>query len=219
MNIIPVFLVALFLVSGATQETDTRVTGRIYGIVIGRDGNPAEGIGLTASPLGVPLAATLPEARSDKNGKYTFDKLPWWGRYTVYAEDPQAGYSHYSTGPGDPGRVKEVTLSPEHPEAEFNLRLPPQAGRLEVHLTDQTTGAAIPGMEISVLSKDEPAKIIFSESCASNNVILIPPDKELLLHVTSLGFQEWDKSAGKGKPIRIASGSHLKLDIQLAPTQ
>ena len=59
----------------------------------------------------------------------------------------------------------------------------------------------------------------FSESCYSNKVILIPPDKSLLLHISSDGFHEWNESVGKGKLIHLASGARLKLDVQLEPLQ
>ncbi|HWF45643.1 MAG TPA: carboxypeptidase-like regulatory domain-containing protein [Bryobacteraceae bacterium] len=209
-------VVCLLLVQA--QQPDTRHAKRtIYGIVIGQDGNPAKGVGLTACPLGVPLGAVLPHTKTDQSGKYRFENIPWWGRYTVYAEDPDAGYSSFSTGPSGPGDPKEVTLSPERSEAEFNFRLPPKAVFLEIHLTNRRTGAVISEVQVTVMSMQDPARLIFSENCASDHVILIPTDRGLLLHITSRGFREWDDSAGRGKLIRAISGTRLKLDVQLAP--
>src|SRR5580704_13239214 len=56
------------------------------GIAIGQDGRPAKGIVLTAYPLGVPLRTALPATRTNEAGEYRFENLPWWGRYTFYAE-------------------------------------------------------------------------------------------------------------------------------------
>jgi hypothetical protein len=66
---------------------------------------------------------------------------------------------------------------------------------------------------------DHPDRPIFMGSSYSNRPILITPDKDLLLHVTSQGFHEWGDSAGAGKRIRLASGSHLGLEVQLEPLE
>jgi hypothetical protein len=69
------------------------------------------------------------------------------------------------------------------------------------------------------MPQESPASPVLTMSCYSNHVILIPPDKNLLLHITSGGFREWNESIGKGKLIHLASGSHLKLDVQLDPAE
>jgi hypothetical protein len=213
------FFIAFLLLTTAMaqQQNDARPNGVIFGIVIGQDGQPAKGIGLTAYPLGVALGAVLPHTTTNDAGEYRFDKLPWWGRYTVYAEDEDAGYSSFSTGTGG-SQPPEVEVTPEHREAEIKVYLPPKAGFLEIHLTNRRTGAVISGMRIAVMPMDKPASPLFTMSCYSTRVILIPPDKNLLLHVTSDGFREWDESIGKGKPLHLASGTRLTLAVQLEPS-
>jgi hypothetical protein len=206
----------IFLLSLSSAAAQQTASGVIYGAVVGSDGSPARGMRLTASPLGAALATRLPETRSDQSGNYRFDKIPWWGEYTVYADDPDAGYSIFSTGPAGPGAPPEAIISPEHPEAKLDLRLPPKAGFLRVHLTDQT-GAVIPAMNVTVMSSRTPSLMIFSESCGSDAAVLIPPDKDLVIHITSPGFREWDESAAKGKAIRMPPGSQVELYVQLAP--
>jgi hypothetical protein len=117
----------------------------IYGIVIGQDGKPAKGIGLEAWPLGVPLSTRLPYTRTNDVGEYRFERIPWWGKYSVRAEDDVAGYSVFSTGEGrnDPPQIE---LTPEHPEAEMKVSLPPKAGFLHIRLTNRRTGAGMSGM-------------------------------------------------------------------------
>jgi hypothetical protein len=56
---------------------------------------------------------------------------------------------------------------------------------------------------------------VFTMSCYSDHVVLVPPDENLLLHVKSDGFREWDESVGKGRPINVPSGGELTLNIQL----
>jgi hypothetical protein len=216
MTVLPILL--LSLASAVAQQPGQHVVaGVIYGAVIGNDGSPAKGMRLTASPLGVALATSLPETRTDQSGNYRFERIPWWGAYTVYADDPDAGYSVFSRGLAGLREPPEVIISPEHPEAKLDLRLPQKAGFLRIHLTDQRTGAVISGLTVTVMASQTPPRIIFSQSCSTEGVVLIPPDKDLLIHITSPRFREWDESAGRGKAIRVRPGSQLELSVQLAP--
>jgi len=213
--------VGLFLLAAASaqQNDEPRPKGVIYGIAIGQDGQPAKQISLTAEPLGVALGAALPHTRTNDAGEYRFENVPWWGRYMVYADDENEGYSSFSTGPARDSSPPEVELTPEHPEAELKVLLPPRAGFIQIHLTNQKTGAGISGMRVALMPTESPASPLFTMSCYSNKVVLIPPDKNLLLHISSDGFHEWNESIGQGKPIRLASGARLKIDVQLEPTE
>jgi hypothetical protein len=65
---------------------------------------------------------------------------------------------------------------------------------------------------------ENPESPLFTISCYSNHVILVAPDRNILLHVTSNGFLEWDESIGRGKPLSLLSGTRLKLALQLEPS-
>lgn len=191
----------------------------IHGIAVGQDRQPAKQIGLTAEPLGVGLGAILPHTKTNDVGEYRFENLPWWGKYTVYADDEDAGYSSFSTGPAGDSNPPEVEITPEHPEAQFTVVIPPKAGFIQIHLTNRRTGADISGMRIALMPEKSPVSPVITMSCYSNRVILVPPETSLLLHITSDGFREWNDSIGKGKLIRLASGTRLKLDVQLEPAE
>ena len=140
-----VFVGFMLLAAAVAQQHDEpRPNWVIYGIALGQDGQPTKGIGLTASPLGVGLAAVLPHVRTNDAGEYRFANIPWWGKYTVYAEDEDAGYSIFSTGAGR-SEPSEVELTPEHREAELKVYLPPRAGFVQIHLTNRRTGGGISG--------------------------------------------------------------------------
>jgi hypothetical protein len=211
-------LVGLLLaVVSPAQQNDTRQShGVIYGVVTDQAGHPAKRLSLVAFPLDIFLAALLPHTKTDDAGEYRFEKLRW-GKYTVYADDEEAGYSSYSTGPAGGTSIPKIEITPERPEAELNVVVPPKAGFIHVHLTNQRTGAVIPAMRVAVMPAESPASPVFSESCYSDHVILVPPDRNLLLHITSDGFREWNESIGQGKLIHLASGAHLKIDAQLEP--
>jgi hypothetical protein len=219
MKIAPVIFGFLLVANALAQQPDQSVpAGVIFGIVLDQDGQPAKGLRLNAFPLGVPLGTVLPTTKTDLTGKYRFKDIPWWGRYTVYSEDDNAGYKNGITGPPVRlGQPAEITLSSQDPVAEFDFRLPPKAGFLRIRLTNRRTGAVILGVGVSATSQEDSGGLIFSESCSSDRVILLPPDKDLLIHIKSPGFLEWGESRGNGKPLRIASGSSLDMDVQLEP--
>ena len=209
----------LLLASAVAQHpVEQPAWGSIYGVVINQAGQPARGIRLKAMPLGVLLATVLPETKTDYDGKFRFANIPWWGRYTVFADDLEAGYSPYATRPKDSERLHEVVISPEHAEAEFNFRLPPQAGFLHFHLKNSGTGETIYGIEVDVRSAEKPDQNLFGIGTSSDRPILVPSDRDLLLHVTSRGFKEWSESIGRGKAIRVPPGVHIKLEVQLEPS-
>ena len=218
MKTIFVFVGLVLLATGlAAKHEEPRPNGVIYGTVIGPDGQPAKAIGLTAHPLGVALATVLPRTSTNEKGEYRFQNVPWWGRYTVYAEDEDKGYSSFSTGPSGDTNPPEVAITPEHREAELNVQLPPRAGFVQIHLTNRRTGDSISAMQIVLMPLEKPESPLFTMSCYSNHVVLVPPDKNLLLHVTSDGFREWDESVEGGKPLNLPSGTRLTLSVQLDP--
>ena len=213
------FVAFLLLATAVSQQRDKpRPKGAIQGITIGDDGQPAKGIRLTAHPVGgVVRGPVFPSAITNDTGEYRFENLPRWGRYSVYAEDDDAGYSRFSTGPAD-CESWEVEVTPAHPEAEFKVYLPPKAGFLQIHLTNRSRGFDISRMRVVVMPTEGPESPGLTIVGGSSHVILVPPDKNLLLHVTSDGFREWDESVGSGKPLYLPSGARLTLDVQLEPS-
>lgn len=205
----------------AQQQGAARPDGSIYGVAIASDGQPAKRVGLTAVPLGVGLGTVLrtvlPHTATDDRGEYRFVHLPWWGRYTVYAEDEEAGYSSFSTGGYGQTQPPEIEITPARREAELRVNLPPKAAFLRVHLTNGRTGAPVSALKITVMHDTNPPSLAFSMSCFSTMAVLLPPDRNLLIHVTSDEFHEWKESVGKGKVLHLASGSQLTLDVGLDP--
>ena len=159
----------------------------------------------------------LPRTSTNEKGEYRFQNVPWWGRYTIYAEDEDKGYSSFSTGPSGDTNPPEVAITPEHREAELNVQLPPRAGFVQIRLTNRRTGDGILAMRVVLMPLEKPDSPLFRMSCYSNHVVLVPPDKNLLLHVTSDGFREWDESVEGGKPLNLPSGTRLTLSVQLDP--
>jgi hypothetical protein len=82
---------------------------------------------------------------------------------------------------------------------------PPKAAFLKVNLTNRKTRQPISGMEITVLHKNNPPSLAFTMSCASSKTVLLPPGQDLLVHITSKGFREWDETVGGGKALHLQS--------------
>jgi hypothetical protein len=214
MLFLSICLLSMSLAAAQTNIDHPNI-GAIRGVVTDKDGLPAKRLTLNAEPLGVVLGMALPWTKTNDAGAFRFEHLPL-GTYIVFAEDKEEGYSSFATGPGG-DHPPNVELTTEHPEVEFNFRIPPKAGFLFFHLTNQKTGAPISGVEVTVMLALTPLKTIFGGGQSSTQAVLVPSNENLLLHVKSWGFREWEKSVGDGKPIRIAPGDHLTLDVQLEP--
>lgn len=214
MKTVPTLLSFLLLVavSAIPQNGIPQRKGVIYGVVVDENNQPAKGIGITAAgPRGTAMSSRLPAAITDQNGHYRFVNL-FWGTYNVYVEDWDAGYLVFTNS-----EFHEVSISSAQPEVEFNFRLPSKAGFLDFHLTNRKTGEEIGGIEVTIMLPSDPQRVVNSVSQPGNRPVLVAPDRDLLIHVTANGFKEWVRSAGQGLPIRVKSGNHLRLDVQLEP--
>jgi hypothetical protein len=218
-------LAVLWLTVGAScqepkQPSNGLLTGTIYGVVIDPDGHPAKEMRLSAV-MQCPSTCSYWESETvtSQGGEYHFRPLPLGRKYSVFSRMVQMEYPRFSP---PPTAIVELTL--EHPNAELRVDLPPKVGILTIHLTDRTTGAFIPRGLVKMKVADAPdsrwsevwadsSNCAFFPDCA----IPVPPDQQLLVHVSSTGFHEWDESAGKGKPLLVHSGVRLTWDIQLEP--
>lgn len=211
----------IMLLTVASAQRQPIPNGVVYGVLSTPDGGPADSLSLEAMPLDVEINGKLPKTKTNERGEYRFESLRWWGRYRVFAEDEKAGYSADSAVDNS---LPEVEVTPEHPKAELSFTLPPKAGFIHIHLKNRRTGRAISAMTIVVVPIEKPDSRVFNDpgvftmSCDSDRTLLVPPDKNLLLHVKANGFREWDESIGTGKPVNVPSGSTLTLDVQLNPS-
>jgi hypothetical protein len=218
-------LAVLWLTSGASgqepkQPSNGLLTGTIYGVVIDPDGHPAKGMRLTAV-MQCPGTCSYwtSETVTSQGGEYHFRPLPLGRKYRVFSRKADMEYPRFSPPP-----TAIVELTVDHPNVELRVDHPPKVGILTIHLTDRTTGTVIPRVLVKVEVPDAPdarwsevwadsSNCLFFPDCA----IPVPPDKQLLVHVASTGFREWDESVGKGKLLLVQSGTRLTWDIQLEP--
>ena len=218
-------LAVLWLIVGASaqeskQPSNELLTGTIYGVVVDPDGQPVKGMRL-AAVMECPSSCSfwMSETVTNQAGEYHFRPLPLGEKYSVFSRKAQIEYPRFSPAP-----TAIVELTVEHPNVELRVDLPPRVGILTIHLTDRTTGAFIPRGLVKIKVADaadsrwsevwaDSSNCLFFPDCA----IPVPPDRQLLVHVSSTGFKEWDESEEKGKPLFVHSGARLTWDIQLEP--
>lgn len=213
-------LAVLWLTVGASGQQSQDLAGQIHGIVVGTDGQPAQGIRLSAvmeCPDECPFR--MSETITNQAGEYRFQHLPLGTKYAVFTDNTKAGYPRF--GPAPAGVIE---MRVDQPEAELRIDLPPKVGILTIQLTDRTTGAVIPRVLIKMKAPDSPDSQWSEVWADSSNCLFfpdctvpVPPDKPLLVHVSATGFREWDESMGKGKPLLVHSDARLSWGIQLEP--
>lgn len=168
------------------------------------------------------MSGNLPSVETDREGNYRFEHVcP--GRYTVVVDDSKAGYPHASPMLneflyGSP--IAEVTLKAKSSEADLPVYLPPKPGLVQLHVTNQETKAEIWkfGVSLKVPGQQHASELSFGfDEAVKDHQIEVPPDKDVVYHVTADGFQEWSESTGQGKVIRVTSGTKITLDAQLEP--
>jgi hypothetical protein len=220
-------LIVLFLAvsTQAQQQRDAIVnensTGAIQGTLLGQDGRPAGDILLTVIK-DIPGPAAIPiwerHVKTDKAGNYRFEHLEI-GKYALFVYDKKAGYAVLPSGPGlnqTSCCVAKVELTADHPESEAIVYLPPKPGFLDLHVTNKENGMPVSPVQIELSWADDPRTALYKGSFANKpDVFMIPPDKDLLVYVSSPGFRAWPDNAGKR--IHLSSGAQLNLDVPLTP--
>ena len=209
------------------QSNEPAANPVVFGRVTDKDGKPAKRIRLTAWRVDIPVInfSSFRSVITDQEGRYRFEDLPGseYGdfaqdrEYLVFATDLEAGYSYISQYPEYRAHPPVVCVSAQHPQAEFNFRLPPKSGFLRFRAINRANGAPIRGATIDVFFAGEPRKGVLWGDQSSDKPILVPPNCDLLIHVKSQGYKESYVSARRGKPIRFTPGERMSIDFLLEP--
>jgi len=196
--------------------------GVIRGAVFDRSGQRATGITVVGWPLGVDLGAMLPRVMTDQAGDYRFEHV-CRGRYTVIVEDKKAGYPYASPLMNEflyGVRAAVVKVTAKHPQVELRVNMPPKPGLMQIHVSDGEKKTAVLQFTVK-LSVPRQRRTHFLaiefKQDVRNDEIQVPPDKNVICHVTAEGFREWRESAGTGKTMLVPSGTHVALEVSLDP--
>lgn len=195
--------------------------GVIRGVVYDRSGHRMKGISVVAWPLGVLVEGILPSVATNEMGEYRFEHV-CVGRYTVVVEDKKAGYPRTSPWMNEVlygVRPAGVKLTAKHPQVELPLYVPPQPGLTEVQVSNRETKAEVLKFSVKLtVSRQRRREAAFEfDPKVKDREIQVPPDQDVILHVTADGFREWHESARCGKLMHIASGTRVPLEVKLEP--
>jgi len=206
------------------HRPETQCHGVIHGVVIGQDGEPFGGVTLILEPAG-DYNYVLPETKTDQKGEYRFERV-CGGKWGVFVRDKDVGYPQsgrqlyrFLYGRWSPHvKITNVNL-----DVKFDVNVPPKPGILIVRAIDSKTKSKITNLEVELKVNRErdatfPCKGLGMSSCESDPA-LVPPNKDVKLHVKSEGFYEWKASAGRGKVIHLLPGEVMTLDVELDPIQ
>lgn len=191
--------------------------GVIHGTVFDLSGERIKNLKVVAWPLGIDLAVTVPEAETDQTGEYLFQNV-CSGRYTIVIAGkysyPYLNEFLYGSA------ASEVRLTAASPQAELPVYVHPKPAIARIHVTNQKTKAEVLRFSVKLRIPEQQIspEISFEfDSTIHDHQVPLPPDKDVLLHVYAKGFHEWHESAGRGKLMRLASGSQAALEVELAP--
>jgi hypothetical protein len=165
------------------------------------------------------LAGSLPSVKTSSEGDYRFEHVcP--GTYTVIVSDENAGYAHPNAMETAflSGSIEEVTLTIENPEADLPVHLLPKPGFMQVHITNRETKAEVSKFTVTLNVSGHPGELSFLFDVDTKNpTVEVPADKDVICHVTAEGFREWSGIPGRGRLIRVQSGTKTTLEAALQP--
>ena len=206
----------LFTTFFAAAQALPAPTGSICGNVQDENGAPAPGIVVAAIYLG-PHSGIRPVSKTDLNGHYCIHDLSA-GEYAVSAADPEKQYPDMSTmfyAVHLPGPRVELRAGTNEAHADF--RIPYKAGKITIKLMDARTGKPITSMLFGMEIKAAPEQRYIHGSSDSTMPLLVPPNEDVYLTVTSTGYREWPDDGTKGRIINLLPGTTLELTIALEP--
>lgn len=142
-------------------------------------------------------------SRTDAEGRYCIRGLSL-GKYVISVADETNGYplldgSFFLPHSPEP----RVTLTTEAPDAHVDGRIPYKAGFLTLLLTDAETGKPITSMSVSLAVRSDPDHRWMRVSAISGRFLLIPPNEDVYVNVTSPGYSTWPDDGSKGALINF----------------
>lgn len=221
-------LLLLFTVlSQAQTGKDTQRQGRIAGTVTNDEGEPiGQASVCTRITRENGSSSACGNVQTDQNGQFELDDLPL-GQIDVYAEKMQDGYlvdaeaSSTSFPPSDVSknsRMQTVVLTADHSLAHVTLMLGPKPGELKLAVSDKLSGKRVQAFNVRWIALPDSRMFSFASDSAYNPW-LVPPDTDLIVEVSAVGYQNWfylDPS--NSEPIlRLGSGEQKELVVELLP--
>jgi hypothetical protein len=221
-------LLLLFTVLGQAQTgKDAQPQGSIAGTVTNDEGEPiGQASVCTRIPRRNGSSSSCGSVQTDQNGQFQLDGLPL-GEIGVYGEKMRDGYlvdaeasgtSFPPSGVRKNSRMQTVVLTTDHSLAHVMLTLGPKPGELKLTVSDKLSGKRVQGFNVRWIALPDSRMFSFASGSAYNPW-LVPPDTDLIVEVSAVGYQNWfylDPS--NSEPIlRLGSGEQKELIVELLP--
>jgi hypothetical protein len=197
------------------------LTGTITARVVDQSGNPVAGAIAQMMPAdGKPMAMAIPQCLTDETGVCSYAHLRF-GKYHVDAMKTADGYPnlHWDLyGHGKSKLIAEVT--PEAPTANVSITLGPKAAFITLKVVDDATGLSVGNPTVRLRLATDPDTFI-STGLHSDPRILLPPDEDILVEVSSEGYKPWhietQPEAAHANAVHLHSGEAREFTIRLQP--
>jgi hypothetical protein len=196
-----------------------QIQGTVTGTVIDEMGKPIAKAKVHIAEKG-PFAGhrLIQFYETDSAGHFLIGRVPW-GTYVVMAGKEDAGYPDTRLAFYSNLAVPTVTLAPDFPTAEVNLKLGPKAGVLEVGpVTDDATGKEIRSAAITLRRAGND---FFLTTSTTVGRILVPSMTEVVVGITAPGYKPWPPSDQPNEKRRILLKPEevQRLQVSLQPEQ
>jgi uncharacterized surface anchored protein len=196
-------------------------TGTIMARVVDQSGNSVAGATAQMEPAdGKIMAKAIPRCLTDETGVCSYAHLQF-GKYHVTAMKNADGYPDVSGelyGHGKSELIAEVT--PDAPTASVSITLGPRAGAITLKIVDDATGLPVANPTVTLSLATTPTTFRTS-SLHSDFKILIPPDEDILVEVSSDGYKPWhmetQPEATHANALHLHSGEAREFTIRLQP--
>ena len=214
----PAAALSLLSLSLFTSRAPAQVKGTICGEVLDERGAPAAGVHLIADYLGG-HSGPMDGAVTDANGRYCVREVSV-GQYQMSANDKARGYPDvgslfYSAALRGP-RVN-VSVSAPNPVAKWQI--PYKAGVLKINLSNVLTGKPIPTIFYELSVRSAPTTRWLRGSSSSLETLLLPPNEDVILRVSSTGYEQWPGDGTSGRVVHLREGELQTLAVALRPQQ
>lgn len=188
--------------------------GTICGTLYDENGQPSAATGVAARYIG-PHSGPYPAGKTDASGHYCLKGVSF-GEYVLYASDEGKGYPDQDTqfyAPHSP--ESRVTLSAANPNGKVDGHIPYKAGFLTINLTESGTGKPLKDMAVDLALRSDPEHRYMHMSTSSDQILLVPPNEDVYIDVTSLGFETWPHDGSKGVLLSFLPGQKRVLTVSL----
>jgi hypothetical protein len=188
--------------------------GSICGYVQDENAQPAADTLLIAMYVGA-HSGPMPAVKTDSQGNYCVQNLSL-GEYQISAHDEDKGYPDLSGlffAKYAPERI--VSLSPAAPNGHVDVHIPYKAAFLSLLVIDSETGKPLIRASAKLAVRTDPDHRWMSTGMKPDRSILIPPNEDVILNVTSPGYGTWPDDGSKGMLVNLLSGDRQTIKVLL----